>query len=267
MISVLLYLSWAQVPCPAYVSAEEEFAPIQTAAAGLPSGTQTLPWRFPCHWIYTVAFSGTPGYPADHEGVDYVFADAGMAQVDISAASTGVVVYVRLGCPQSHEFTPNQSLRECGAGWGNHVVIDHGNGIFTRYAHLKPDSTLVRVGDRVWPGQVLALMGNSGRSQLRHLHFELGFWSQSFDSCAPAQSMDQVHDPQLLPLMPPCPGDFNFDRWIDAADREILQADWPLSVDHPETHPVFDLNQSGTIDLPDLILLMNRPGPCGNDFH
>ena len=69
-------------------------------------------------------------------------------------------------------FCHNTSLRECGSGWGNHVVIYHGRGIYTRSAHLKPGSVAVKVGDQVSQGQQIASMGNSGRSELRHLHFE-----------------------------------------------------------------------------------------------
>ncbi|GIS35353.1 MAG: hypothetical protein Ct9H90mP6_06100 [Gammaproteobacteria bacterium] len=49
----------------------------------------------------------------------------------------GVVVYARTGCPSSTQFSDNTILRECGAGWGNHLVIDHGNNIYSRYGHMR----------------------------------------------------------------------------------------------------------------------------------
>ena len=55
-------------------------------------------------------------------------------------------------------------------GYGLTVVIDHGNGLETRYAHLSGAS--VREGDMVEPGQVVAQSGNSGRSTAPHLHLE-----------------------------------------------------------------------------------------------
>ncbi|MDZ4696788.1 MAG: M23 family metallopeptidase [Deltaproteobacteria bacterium] len=118
--------------------------------------------------------------------------------VDVKAGAAGAVVYVRLGCPQSAVFTSNQTLRECGAGWGNHVVVSHGNSLYTRYAHLDPADVAVTVGQVVTLGQRLGGMGNSGRSDLRHLHFEFGKEATPFNSCIAAQSMDFVCDPERL---------------------------------------------------------------------
>jgi murein DD-endopeptidase MepM/ murein hydrolase activator NlpD len=55
-------------------------------------------------------------------------------------------------------------------GYGLTVVVDHGNGLETRYAHLS--GTSVRQGDSVGAGQVIARSGNSGRSTGPHLHLE-----------------------------------------------------------------------------------------------
>jgi len=99
-------------------------------------------------------------------------------------------------------FAHNNASRECGSGWGNHVVVGHGGGLYTRYAHLAPGMIQVHVGDDVLGGTVLASMGNSGRSETRHLHFELGLGhleGNAFDSCTPAQSFESVLDPELLP--------------------------------------------------------------------
>ena len=56
---------------------------------------------------------------------------------------------------------------------GDAVVIDHGNGEYSVYAHLKPGSVTVNAGDRVRAGQVIGQLGSSGNSTEPHLHFQL----------------------------------------------------------------------------------------------
>lgn len=57
-----------------------------------------------------------------------------------------------------------------GQGYGISLVVDHGGGIKSRYAHLS--KTLVGIGDQVDQGQVIALSGNTGFSTGPHLHFD-----------------------------------------------------------------------------------------------
>lgn len=56
---------------------------------------------------------------------------------------------------------------------GNHVVLDIGNGRFAFYAHLKPGSVRVKIGDKVVSGQRIGDAGNSGSSDGPHLHFHV----------------------------------------------------------------------------------------------
>lgn len=56
-------------------------------------------------------------------------------------------------------------------GYGNMVLVDHGGGIYTRYAH--GSKLLVQQGDTVTRGQTVMLMGSTGRSTGPHLHFEV----------------------------------------------------------------------------------------------
>jgi murein DD-endopeptidase MepM/ murein hydrolase activator NlpD len=65
------------------------------------------------------------------------------------------------------------------SGYGNVIVIDHGQGFKTKYAHLK--MRLVRTGDNVKKAAVIALSGNTGRSTGPHLHFEIYYQGQLID--------------------------------------------------------------------------------------
>ena len=56
-------------------------------------------------------------------------------------------------------------------GYGNMIMLDHGNGWQTLYAHL--DSVLVGCGQNVGQGDMIGLMGSTGNSTGPHLHFEM----------------------------------------------------------------------------------------------
>ncbi len=104
----------------------------------------------------------TQGFHKGHYAYD--IADSSMPPV--WAASSGKVVKAVSGCAKvSHG---------CGGGYGNHIIIDHGNGLQSLYAHLV--STDLKVGDNVTQGQVIGQMGRSGNVRGKtgiHLHFEV----------------------------------------------------------------------------------------------
>ena len=64
-----------------------------------------------------------------------------------------------------------ESVRYDLFGYGNSIVVDHGFGYKTRYAHLK--LILVKVGMSLKRGDMIAETGNSGRSTGPHLHYEV----------------------------------------------------------------------------------------------
>ena len=64
-------------------------------------------------------------------------------------------------------------------GYGNTVVLDHGNGLRTRYAHLS--AIKVEVGDQVTAGAEVGLAGRSGRATGTHVHFEATLHGQPLD--------------------------------------------------------------------------------------
>lgn len=109
-------------------------------------------------------FNGTI---SQHNGVDF----AGKMGSEIIAVASGIVV-------ESGERS----------GYGGTVKINHGGGFQTLYAHNKEN--LVKVGDVVKKGQVIALMGTSGRSTGPHVHFEVYKHGRTVD---PASYIHRTH--------------------------------------------------------------------------
>ena len=95
------------------------------------------------------AYNAEPPYEV-HTGVDY-------------DAPSGTPVYA----PAPGRVVWAQPLRLR----GNAVIVDHGAGVFTLYAHLS--AFRVRAGDRVQPGDLLGLVGSTGNSLGPHLHWEV----------------------------------------------------------------------------------------------
>lgn len=90
------------------------------------------------------------GHSAFHTGVDIIAA----VGTPVMAVAGGVVAQVA--------YVPE---------YGNVVDVDHDNGLTSRYAHLS--KALVKVGDVVMKGQVIARVGATGRTTGPHLHFEV----------------------------------------------------------------------------------------------
>lgn len=97
-----------------------------------------------------------------HDGID-VGAKEG---TPIHAAASGVVVY------SDHRLS----------GYGNLVIIRHGNNLFTAYGHNQRN--LVKKGAKVKSGDVIARVGQTGRASGPHLHFEVRHGSTAVDPLA-----------------------------------------------------------------------------------
>ncbi|MDF2544860.1 MAG: hypothetical protein K0S47_4578 [Herbinix sp.] len=67
------------------------------------------------------------------------------------------------------------------SGWGNSITIQHDNGFYSFYAHLKDKSITVAVGSKVSKGQKIGVMGSTGNSTGKHLHFEI--WDTNKNTC------------------------------------------------------------------------------------
>lgn len=90
------------------------------------------------------------GRKSRHEGLDFSAREGS----NIYATADGVVCHAKYD-----------------RGYGHTVEIDHGNGVITKYAHNA--KLLVKRGQKVARGDVIAYLGNSGRSTAPHLHYEV----------------------------------------------------------------------------------------------
>ena len=116
----------------------------QTSPGGNPSLGGYLSSKF---GYRTDPMTGKKGF---HEGLDF----SGKDETPIVAVAAGIVTW----------SGPRY-------GYGNLVEIIHGSGYLTRYAHNSKN--LVEIGEKIKKGEVIALMGSSGRSTGTHVHFEV----------------------------------------------------------------------------------------------
>lgn len=96
------------------------------------------------------------GYEKGHFAIDL----SDESQLDVRAAGAGEVIKASSGT--------------YGGGYGNYIIIDHGHGLKSLYAHL--DSVIVKDGDLVSSGQLIGTQGSSGRvlsDKTPQVHFEV----------------------------------------------------------------------------------------------
>jgi peptidase M23-like protein len=91
----------------------------------------------------------------------------------IYAAGAGRVVFAQDTKPDNRQFNPDDLKTDERAYAGNYIVIDHLNGEYSWFGHIKQGSSRVKVGQRVKQGEIIAAMGASGSSLFPHLHYEL----------------------------------------------------------------------------------------------
>lgn len=150
----------------------------------LETGTIAIPSAMPVEGTNFTSGFGVRSDPfqrraAMHPGVDL----AGPVGTPIRATADGIV---------------NRS--EWVTGYGNLVEINHGRGIQTRYGHLS--RSLVTPGQRVKRGDVIALMGSTGRSTGSHLHYEVRLDGKAVNPVPFMQTNDYLLALQHRPATP-----------------------------------------------------------------
>jgi murein DD-endopeptidase MepM/ murein hydrolase activator NlpD len=138
---------------------EKSYDEILTVAVERKKKIEHIPAITPVNYTESIWISSYFGTRSDpftfrlraHTGIDFV----GPRNTEIYSTAKGNVTLIK------------HSRR----GYGNEVVIKHGYGYSTRYAHL--EKILVKEGQKVERGELIGLMGNTGRSTGTHLHYEV----------------------------------------------------------------------------------------------
>lgn len=121
---------------------------------GSPSESGFL-WPAPsCHYVSSPYGWRNSGW---HNGIDLIKAGGGANGTPVIASRSGTV----------------EVVQRSNSGYGNMVLINHGDGYKTRYAHMISGSITVRVGDYVEAGRTIGRVGSTGNSTGPHLHFEV----------------------------------------------------------------------------------------------
>ncbi|MEY5017248.1 MAG: hypothetical protein RL431_297 [Actinomycetota bacterium] len=128
-----------------------------TAGPDLPAGSISASgWAKPVSGYISSAYGfrrhPISGNTVFHAGVD-IASSCGTPEY---AAAAGTVIYAGWN-----------------GGYGNFIMIDHGNGLTSSYGHIKDGGILVNYGDRVSAGTQIAQVGTTGASTGCHLHFEI----------------------------------------------------------------------------------------------
>ena len=138
-------------------------------ATGAGGGTGQFGWPENPHWI-SQGFGCSP----------YLF-EMYWPSCPTRHLHSGIDIAEPYGQPVLAADSGVASLYSTGYGYGNYVIITHGNGYATLYGHLA--SFAVRNGQLVYRGQTVAYEGSTGNSTGPHLHFEIRYNGNYLDPC------------------------------------------------------------------------------------
>ncbi|MBR3952787.1 MAG: InlB B-repeat-containing protein [Oscillospiraceae bacterium] len=138
-------------------------------------------------WLWPVPSSTrmSRGFSDGHQAIDISYYGKNYSETDIYAAKAGTVYKVYSGCTNFSGYgsgitcqarglcNPNAGYYEgyCNGGVGNGIIINHGGGVMSEYAHMSSVTAGLYEGVYVGKGQLLGYMGSYGMSTGPHLHF------------------------------------------------------------------------------------------------
>lgn len=146
------------------------------------------------------------GEYAGHKGLDLGWSN-NEEENKIYANCKGTVIMVQDGL--------NKMSLSAGS-WGNYVTVKHLNGMISRYCHLKKGTIQVKVGQVVDENTYLGLMGDSGSTQGRHLHFEVQTNDDRNSRINPIEYLTK----------PVCEDAPSANKTVDELAKEVINGKW-----------------------------------------
>jgi urea transporter/murein DD-endopeptidase MepM/ murein hydrolase activator NlpD len=150
------------------------------------SGRNYFPLQLPFlgNWIVSQGYEGKITHKGDwSKALDFVVLDEemktyknnGMLCEDFHCFGKPVLSPADAYVVESIDYIEDNPIGEVDTklNWGNTLVLNHLPGLFTKFSHLQKFSLKVKKGDYVKKGDIIALVGNSGRSPEPHLHFQV----------------------------------------------------------------------------------------------
>lgn len=166
----------------------------------------------------------------------------------VYANCKGTVVEVQDGLGNLQGSTGVQS-------WGNYVLIKHGNGYHSRYAHLKSD-ILVKKGQEVDENTQLGVIGDSGNAYGRHLHFEVATGYSSSTRIDPTTYLTKSI------YVEPAPS-----KTVDELAQEVIAGKWGNGDERKEKLTAAGYDYNAVQSKVNEILSQSQPKPePSNDF-
>jgi hypothetical protein len=122
---------------------------------------------------------------------------------ELYAVAPGTVVRVKSDLVDHPPFNLPPYELTLETALGNNVIIDIGGGAFAMYAHMRHNSSAVRVGDSVQKGQVVGLLGNTGSSDGPHLHLHVSTCESGITCVDRPYVLEEYTSLNRLPNYPP----------------------------------------------------------------
>ena len=173
------------------------------------------------------------GKESDHTGID-IPATPG---TPVNSTKSGRVVVAGL--------QPGADKKQ---GYGNLVVVDHGNGVITKYAHLS--SIDVKVGDEVTEGQKLGGVGSTGSSTGPHLHYEILQQGKPVDPLTNALS--QINPVGQIPAQEVAQTTGEKISSISTENRNLRNQGNSVAINNPKTTTTGSVSKPRTLIAPNV---------------